>query len=41
MVEVRAIAVEPTDEADRRLRACSLSAYRSTGAGIGEKSDQR
>ena len=23
-VEVRAIAVEPADEADRRLRACSL-----------------
>jgi hypothetical protein len=30
IVEVQAIAVEPADEADRRLRACSLSAYRST-----------
>ena len=30
MVEVRALAVEPADEADRRLRACSLSAYRWT-----------
>ena len=28
IVEVRAVAVEPADEADGRLRARSLSAYR-------------